>query len=153
MGREMGQSFKREGIYVYLWLIHVEVWQKTAKFYKAIILQLKNKLILKKVQSKEILGVTDKFGLGVQTEAGQRLTVMPRECTGHSKHPFPTTQETTLQMDIIRWSILISDWLNSLQLKMEKFYTLRKTKPGADCGSDHELLIAVLVGCVINCSS
>ena len=25
MGREMGGSFKREGIYVYLWLIHVEV--------------------------------------------------------------------------------------------------------------------------------
>ena len=39
--------FKREGIYVYLWLIHVEVWQKTTKFCKTIILQLKNKLILK----------------------------------------------------------------------------------------------------------
>ena len=25
MGREMGGSFKREGIYVYPWLIHVEV--------------------------------------------------------------------------------------------------------------------------------
>ena len=25
MGREMGGSFKREGTYVYLWLIHVEV--------------------------------------------------------------------------------------------------------------------------------
>ena len=25
MGREMGGSFKREGIYVYLWLIHVVV--------------------------------------------------------------------------------------------------------------------------------
>ena len=25
MGREMRGSFKREGIYVYLWLIHVEV--------------------------------------------------------------------------------------------------------------------------------
>ena len=25
MGREMGGSFKREGIYVHLWLIHVEV--------------------------------------------------------------------------------------------------------------------------------
>ena len=25
MGREMGGGFKREGIYVYLWLIHVEV--------------------------------------------------------------------------------------------------------------------------------
>ena len=29
--REMGRSFKREGIYVYLWLIHVEVLQKTKK--------------------------------------------------------------------------------------------------------------------------
>ena len=25
MGRELGGNFKREGIYVYLWLIHVEV--------------------------------------------------------------------------------------------------------------------------------
>ena len=41
MGQEMGGSFKRKGIYVYLWLIHVEVWQKTAKFCKAIILQQK----------------------------------------------------------------------------------------------------------------
>ena len=24
---------------------------------------------------------------------------MPRECTGHSKHPLPTTQATTLHMD------------------------------------------------------
>ena len=42
MGTEMGGRFKREGIYVYLWLIHVDVWQKTTKFCKAIILQLKN---------------------------------------------------------------------------------------------------------------
>ena len=27
---------------------------------------------------------------GVQNEAGQSLTVLPRECTGHSKHPLPT---------------------------------------------------------------
>ena len=32
-----------------------------------------------------------KFGLGVQNEAGQRLIrVLPREHTGHSKHPLPT---------------------------------------------------------------
>ena len=37
--RGMGESFKREAIYVYVWLIHVEVWQKTVKFCKAIILQ------------------------------------------------------------------------------------------------------------------
>jgi len=39
MGREMGGRFKRKGIYVYLWLIHIEVWQKTIKFYKETILQ------------------------------------------------------------------------------------------------------------------
>ena len=31
--------------------------------------------------------------------------LLPRKCTGHSKHPLPTTQETTLHMDITRWSI------------------------------------------------
>ena len=40
--------------------------------------------------------------------------VLPRECTGHSKHPLPTTQEMTLHMDISRWSTLKSDWLYSL---------------------------------------
>ena len=61
------------------------------------------------VGSQEISGVTGKFGLGVQKEAGQRLTVFPREHTGHSKHPFPTTQEMTLHMDMTKWSILKSD--------------------------------------------
>ena len=37
--------------------------------------------------------------------------VFLRERTGHKKHPLPTTQETTLHMDITRWSILKSDWL------------------------------------------
>ena len=41
MGREVGGKFKRDGICVYLWLIHVEVLQKTTKICKAIILQLK----------------------------------------------------------------------------------------------------------------
>ena len=44
MGREMGGRFKREGIYVYLWLIHVEVWQEKTKFCKAITLQVNDKL-------------------------------------------------------------------------------------------------------------
>ena len=56
-----------------------------------------------KVGSQETPGVTGKFGLGVQNEAGQRLRVLPREHTGHSKHPFPTTQEKTRQMDITGW--------------------------------------------------
>ena len=44
MGRKMGRRFKTEGIYVYLWLIHVDVWHKPTQFCKAIILQLKNNL-------------------------------------------------------------------------------------------------------------
>ena len=32
--------------------------------------------------------------------------VLSRECTGHSKHPLPTTQEKTLHMDITRWPTL-----------------------------------------------
>ena len=62
-----------------------------------------------KVGSQETPGVTGKFGLGMQNEAGQRLIVLPRKCTGHSKHPLPTTQEKTLHMDITRWSTLKSD--------------------------------------------
>ena len=53
-----------------------------------------------KVRSQETPGVTGKFGLGVQNEAGQRLI---EENTGHSKHPHPTTQEKALYMDITRW--------------------------------------------------
>ena len=63
-----------------------------------------------KVGSQEIPGVTGKFGLRVQSEAGQRLIrVLPTEHIGHSKHPLPATQEKTLHIDITRWSILKSD--------------------------------------------
>ena len=55
--------------------------------------------------------------------------VLPRECIGHSKHPLPTTQEKTLR--ITRWSTPKSDWLCSLQPKMEKLYTLNKNKTGS----------------------
>ena len=62
-----------------------------------------------KVGSQETPGVTGKFGLGIWNEAGQRLTVLPRECTGHSKHPLPTIQEKILHMAITRWSTPKSD--------------------------------------------
>ena len=95
-----------------------------------------------KVGNKEIPRVTGQFGLDVQIEARQRLRVLPRECTGHSKHPLPTTQETTLHVNITRWSnwnqmdyILCSwKWRSSIQSA--------KTRSGAVCDSDHELLIA-----------
>ena len=61
-----------------------------------------------KVRSQETPGQTGKFGLGVQNEAGQRLTVLPREHIGHSKHPL-STQEKTLHVDITRWSTPKSD--------------------------------------------
>ena len=54
--------------------------------------------------------------------------VLPREHTGHSKHPFPETQETTVHMEITRWSIPKSDWLYSLQPKLEKLYTVSENK-------------------------
>ena len=57
--------------------------------------------------------------------------ILLREHTGHSKHPLPTTQEKTLYMDITRWSTPKSDWLYSLQPKMEKLYTLSKNKTGS----------------------
>ena len=62
------------------------------------------------VGSQEISRVTEKLGLGVQNEAGQRANrVLSRKHTGHSKHPLPTTQEKALHMDITRWSIQKSD--------------------------------------------
>ena len=63
-----------------------------------------------KVGGQETPGVTGKFGLGIQNEAGQRLIEFcPRKCIGHSKHSLPTTQEKTLHMDITRWSTPKSD--------------------------------------------
>ena len=57
--------------------------------------------------------------------------VLPRQRTGHSKHPLLTTQEKTLHMDITRWSTPKSDWLYSLQPKMEKFFIVSKNKTGS----------------------
>ena len=68
--------------------------------------------------------------------------VFQREHSGHGKHPLPTTQEKTLHMDIIRWSTLKSDWLYRLQPKMEKVYTVSKTRLGSASSAAHELLIA-----------
>ena len=62
-----------------------------------------------KVGSQETPGVTGKFALGIQNVAGQTNRVLPRKCTGHSKHPLPTTQEKTLYMDITRRSTPKSD--------------------------------------------
>ena len=96
-----------------------------------------------KVGSQEIPGVTGKiWSWSTEWSRAKANRVLPREHTGHSKQLLPATQEKTLHMDSTRWSIpnqtdyiLCSQrWRTSIQSA--------KTWPGADCGSDHELLIA-----------
>ena len=41
VGWEMGAAVRMEGTPVYLWLTHVDVWQKPSQYCKVIILQLK----------------------------------------------------------------------------------------------------------------
>ena len=67
---------------------------------------------------------------------------MQRERTGHSKHPLPTTQEKTLYVDITRWSTLKSDCYILCSQRWRSSIQSAKTRPGANCGSDNELIIA-----------
>ena len=81
-----------------------------------------------KVGSQEVPGVTGKFGLGVQNEAGQRLTILPRECTDQSKHPHSTKEKTThgqhqmVNTEIIDYILCSQRW---------KSYTVSKNKTGS----------------------
>ena len=68
---------------------------------------------------------------GTEWSRANANRVLPREHTGHSKHTVLTTQEKTLHMDITRWSTPKSDWLYSLQPKMERLYTVSKNKTGS----------------------
>ena len=96
-----------------------------------------------KVGSQEIPEVTGKFGLGVQNEAGQRLTEFCQENTliiantlfqQHKRRLYtwisPEGQHQN-QTDYILYS---QRWRSSIQSG--------KTRLGADCGSNYELLIA-----------
>ena len=83
-----------------------------------------------KVGSQELPGITGKFGLGVQNEAGQRLTELCQENALVIANTF-FQQHKTLHMDITRWSTPKSDWLYSLQPKMEKLYIVSKNKTGS----------------------
>ena len=79
-------------------------------------------------KSKDTWSTTQIWPWSTKWSRAKANRVLPRECTGHSKYPLSTTQEKTLHMDITRWSILKSDWLYSLQPKMEKLYTVSKNK-------------------------
>ena len=90
-----------------------------------------------KVGSQETPGVTGKFGLGIWNEAGQRLIEFCQENalvitnTLFQKHKTSPDGQHQNQIDYILCS---QRWRSSIQST--------KTRLGADCGSDHELLIA-----------
>ena len=82
-----------------------------------------------KVGSQEIPGVNRQiWPWSTEWSRAKTNRVLPRKCTGHNKHPLPTTQEKTLHMDITRWATPKSHWFYSLQPKMEKLYTVSKNK-------------------------
>ena len=70
---------------------------------------------------------------------------MPTECTGHSKHPLPTTQEMTLHKDITRWSILNQIDYIFCSKRWRSTIQSAERRPGDDCGSDPELLVAKFI--------
>ena len=94
-----------------------------------------------KVGSQEIHGVTGKFGLGVQNEAGQRLIEFCQENA-------LVTANTLFQQHKRRLYTWASPqyWIRLIIFIAAKdgeaLYSQQKKRPGADCGSDHELLIA-----------
>ena len=77
---------------------------------------------------QELPGVTGKFGLGVQNEAGQRLTDFCQDNALVIANTLFHQHKRRLHMDITRWSTPKSDCLYSLQPKMEKLYTVSKNK-------------------------
>ena len=87
--------------------------------------------------------VTAKFGLGIQNEAGQRLTEFCQENAlvianalfqQHKRRLYTWTSIYGQHRNQIDYILCSQRWRSSIQSA--------KTRPGADCGSDHELLIA-----------
>ena len=94
-----------------------------------------------KVGSQETPGVTGKFGLGIQNEAGQRLTEFCQENTLVIANIFFQQHKGRLYT----WTSPDGQYRNQIlyswQQKRRRSIQSAKTRPGADCGSDHELLI------------
>ena len=96
-----------------------------------------------KVGSQETPGVTGKFGLGIQNEAGQRLIEFCQENAlvianslfqQHKTRLYTWTSPDGQHRNQIDDILFSQRWRSSMQSA--------KTRPGADCGSEHELLIA-----------
>ena len=62
-----------------------------------------------KVGSQEVTGLTGKFGLGIQHEAGQRLIEFSQENTLVIANTLLEQHKRRLHMDITRWSTPKSD--------------------------------------------
>ena len=96
-----------------------------------------------KVGSLEIPEVTGKFGLGVQNEAGKRLIEFCQENVlvmantlfqQHERQLYTWTSPDCQHQNQIDYILCSQRWRSSIQSA--------KTRLGADCGSDHELLFA-----------
>ena len=96
-----------------------------------------------KVGSQETPRVTGKFGLGIRNEAGQRLIEFWQESAlviantlfqQHKRRLYTWTSPDGQHRNQIDYILCRQRWRSSIQST--------KTRPGADCGSDHELLIA-----------
>ena len=96
-----------------------------------------------KVGSQETPGVTEKFGLGIQNDAGQRLIEFYKEnklvranilFQQHKTRLYAWTSPDGQDRNHTDYTLCRQRWRSSIQSA--------KTRPGADCGSDHELLIA-----------
>ena len=82
-----------------------------------------------KVGSQETPEVTGKFGLGMLNEAGQRLIEFYQENSLVIANTlFQQHKRRLYTWTITRWSKPKSDWLYSLQPKMEMLYTFNKNK-------------------------
>ena len=96
-----------------------------------------------KVGSQEIPGVTDKFGLGVQSEPEQRLTEFCQEKAlaiantlfqKHERRLYTWTSPDGQYRNQIDYILCSQRWRSSIQSA--------KTRQGVDHGSDHKLLTA-----------
>ena len=96
-----------------------------------------------KVGSQEIPGVTGKFGLGVQNEVGQRLTEFCQENTLVIVNTLLQQHKTRLYT----WTSPDGQYQNQIDYtlcsqRMRSSILSAKMRPGADCSSDCEVVIA-----------
>ena len=97
---------------------------------------------MQKVGSQETPGLTGKFGLGVQNEAGQRLIEFCQE----NALVIANTLSQQHKRQLYTWTSPDGQYKIRFIIFFaakdgKALYSQQKTRPGADCGSDHELLI------------